>query len=151
MFSCIQSKKITYLKSNEIKDSIFIAHQVKDYKLRSGDVLKVEIIGLDPNISELFNDIGQQTSSFNQNTTASILLAGHRIDSEGNIVLPLIGSIPLKGLTMDEASIAIQQKVDDYFINAKAKINLISFRVTILGEVKKPGKKTGLIGSHYQE
>jgi polysaccharide export outer membrane protein len=139
MSSCIQGRKIAYFDSKVYQDSVFVSHRQLEYKLRIGDVLKVDIIGLDPNITALFKTIDQQSNAFNQNNPASILLEGHMIDQRGDINLPLIGAIAIADLTIDMAADSIQSRVDEYFINAEAKVSLVSFRVTILGEVKNPG------------
>jgi polysaccharide export outer membrane protein len=47
--------------------------------------------------------------------------------------------VALAGRSLKEAQEIIQTKVDEYIKNATVKVKLLSFKVTVLGEVKSPG------------
>ncbi|MBI4784705.1 MAG: polysaccharide export protein [Oscillatoriophycideae cyanobacterium NC_groundwater_1537_Pr4_S-0.65um_50_18] len=64
------------------------------------------------------------------------------IDLEGNLLVPLVGVLHLKGLTTAQARSQIQIALDRYVVNPQVDVILIAQRpvqVTILGEVVKPG------------
>lgn len=64
------------------------------------------------------------------------------LDLEGNIVLPLAGSLNLAGLTLDQAQEQIRQRYDQYVVNPEVSLTLVALRpveVTIVGEVPRPG------------
>ncbi len=64
------------------------------------------------------------------------------IDPEGNITHPIIGKVPLQGLTIDQAQERIRQQVDRFIINPVVLVSLTNQRpiqVTIVGEIAKPG------------
>jgi len=67
-----------------------------------------------------------------------------RISKTGSIAFPLIGSINISGMTIDQATAQIRRMLDkDYIVNPQVRITLIDYakqRVTILGQVKAPGE-----------
>lgn len=138
--SCIPNKNLLYLKNTLEQDSVFIKKNQSEYALRVDDVLIVEVQGLDPNIAPLFNVINSNSQRVNKAVNdASLFLEGYTINPEGQIQLPVIGGVEVIGMTLEEATTTIQNKVEEYFINATAKVSLVNYRVTILGEVQRPG------------
>ncbi len=64
------------------------------------------------------------------------------LDIQGNIVLPLAGTLNLNGLTLDQAQDRIRQAYNQYVVNPQVSLTLVAQRpveVTIVGEVPKPG------------
>ena len=57
----------------------------------------------------------------------------------GSVQLPTVGKLKLQGLTMSEAQELVQRKINDYFTNATVILKMVSFRVSVLGEVNSPG------------
>jgi polysaccharide export outer membrane protein len=66
-----------------------------------------------------------------------------RLDSEGNVSLPLIGSVRLNGLTLAQATTRVTELyARDYLVSPKVKVTLLGYarrRFTVLGQVNKPG------------
>ena len=66
-----------------------------------------------------------------------------RLNSEGNLSLPLLGSVHLAGLTLNQATARLTDLYGrDYLVNPKLSVSLISYakrRFTMLGEVNHPG------------
>ncbi len=88
------------------------------YRLGPGDSLFVNVLRF-PNLSF-------------QNT----------IDLEGNMLVPLVGALALRGLTVAEARERIRIALDRYVVNPEVDVILVaqrSVQVTILGEVMRPG------------
>ncbi len=69
----------------------------------------------------------------------TLFLEGYSIDGGGKITLPILGELTVKDLSVEEAQKFIQLNANKYFNNAIAIVKLISFKVTVLGEVKNPG------------
>jgi len=61
------------------------------------------------------------------------------VDSEGSINYPIIGRIPLAGLTLSQAIEHIRKPVSNYIKNPVINLKIMSFKVIVLGEVAKPG------------
>ena len=138
--SCISNKKVVYFSDpgftegqpTPIKNKFRTA-----YLLQRKDVLSVRIKTLDSESSSYFNI--ESESTFMNISPASMYLNGYSIDSNGNIEIPEVGLIKVEGLTVIEAQEKIQKAVSKYLTKATILVKLVSFKVTILGEVRNPG------------
>lgn len=68
-----------------------------------------------------------------------------RIDSQGNVTVPLIGSVRIEGQTVPEAQAAIAKMlvVKEILKSPQVTLNVLQFSskyVTVLGEVQNPGR-----------
>ena len=100
---------------------------------------------IDINISSLNN---QSTSIFSPTTLSKIgtirnaearKLDGYLVDGMGEIDLPILGKIKALGLTCSSLSESIKLKLKEYVQNPNVRTKILNFRVSILGEVAKPG------------
>jgi|SRR5947209_12746302 len=66
-----------------------------------------------------------------------------RLNSEGNLSVPLIGSVHLGGLTLAQAASKLTDLFGrDYLVNPRVNVLLLSYakrRFTMLGQVNRPG------------
>lgn len=66
-----------------------------------------------------------------------------RLNGEGNLSLPLLGSVKLSGLTLTQAASRLTELYGrDYLVNPKVNVSLVGYakrRFTILGQVNRPG------------
>jgi polysaccharide export outer membrane protein len=75
---------------------------------------------------------------------SSNYLYGYSVSDSGTIQLPVLGTIKIADLTINQCRDQIQKKTEIYLKDGIAVVKLLSFKVTILGEVKSPGVKTNL-------
>jgi protein involved in polysaccharide export with SLBB domain len=66
-----------------------------------------------------------------------------RLNAEGNLSLPLLGSVHFAGLTLTQATSRVTELyARDYLVNPKVNVSLIGYakrRFTVLGQVNRPG------------
>jgi polysaccharide export outer membrane protein len=66
-----------------------------------------------------------------------------RLDQDGRITMPLLGTLTIGGKTVDQARGMIRELLDkDYLVNPQVSLTIVEYakRVfTILGEVQRPG------------
>lgn len=149
--SCKSYKNVPYFKN--VSDSAFMyrkgidlsAEPYKDILIQSDDILQVTVITLDASSSmsgnnnqmEMIQDplaaASPLTNSANKN------IAGYLVDKEGNIELPMAGKVKVQGLSTSGAKEAIRQKVTQYYKEPVVNVRLANFKVTVLGEVMRPG------------
>lgn len=113
-------------------------NNVPDYKLQVNDVLSVKVLSAESELSEIYNIISP-TNGFGVAEPGSLYLSGYTIDAEGNINLPNVGKLKVVGMNTLQAQQLIQRNLNNYLTGATVVVKLISFKVSVLGEVKMPG------------
>ncbi|MDR0864702.1 MAG: polysaccharide biosynthesis/export family protein [Candidatus Symbiothrix sp.] len=63
----------------------------------------------------------------------------YTVDTEGYIHFPVIGKIKIAGLTKSQGIELLENEVSQYLPSPIVNLQIISFKVTVLGEVLKPG------------
>ncbi|MCG8390204.1 MAG: polysaccharide biosynthesis/export family protein, partial [Cytophagales bacterium] len=61
------------------------------------------------------------------------------IDLDGTIDLPEAGKIEVAGLSVNQAQELVKNTLQPYLSNASILLKLVSFKITVLGEVNNPG------------
>ena len=140
--SCNRKAQLLYL--NNLDTELLTSTQPAPYQLRPGDVLSVQVITQDPEISRLFNIVssGTSTSYTAYSNDASLYINGFSVNDSGMVRLPVVGTMPVAGLTVRQAQDSIQLKYERYLKDALVVVKLLSFKVTVLGEVRRPGTST---------
>lgn len=71
------------------------------------------------------------------------LRSNGRLNGEGNLSLPLLGSVHLAGLTLTQAATRLTELYGrDYLVDPKLNVTLVGYakrRFTVLGQVNRPG------------
>ena len=110
----------------------------KEYELQPKDVLSIKVLSVQPELSNLFNII-DPNNAYGISGPSSLFLSGYSIDQDGKITLPTLGELKVSGLTVAQAQEQIQRNLDRYVTDATVVVKLISFKVSVLGEVRNPG------------
>ncbi len=138
--SCYSKKELVYLQNPEF--STLYPTQIKnrrpEYKIQPNDVLYVTIQNPDTETYSFFN-VGNESVGMRGGNESLLYLLGYSVNQEGTISIPLLGKIKVVNLTMDEATDIIQSEVDKYIRNSSVSIKLVSFKISVLGEVNNPG------------
>lgn len=150
--SCISIKKQTYFhgeisstKDSTSKDSTTkitdnFSNPIKNYQLRPGDVLYIKIISIDPRLSAFFNtDMGTGGSSI-QASPANLYIQGYLVNDSGYVELPILGLVEAKGKKLSAFRTELSELVNSMVSTSTVIVKLTSFKVSILGEVSKPGE-----------
>jgi len=88
-----------------------------------------------PLASEPYNLISNNARSY----AATLELYGYLVDERGDINFPELGRIHVAGLTKSELMHLLQSKLSQSIINPVVNIRLMNFKVSVLGEVARPG------------
>lgn len=66
---------------------------------------------------------------------------GYRVDVDGNIDFPILGTLHVEGLTLNQATDLIQQKIKEgnYIKSPLVSIEIMNFKYTVLGAVGSTG------------
>ncbi len=64
---------------------------------------------------------------------------GILVNTQGYVILPLIGKVKVAGLTQTQAADRITQRLKKYLNTPSVYVEVLNKRIYVLGEVKKPG------------
>ena len=115
-----QGDKNLSVNNQKIKVKKYNIHY--EYKIQPGDIVSVVVMN-HPELS---------TPSTNE-------IQGLKVYPDGSVNLPLIGFVKIANLTQREASEVITQKYKEYLKKPYVKVDVLSKKVFVLGEVNKPG------------
>ncbi|WP_068472692.1 polysaccharide biosynthesis/export family protein [Saccharicrinis aurantiacus] len=140
---CVSLKKSIYLQGHITKELDEVDQYYKpdksDYLIKPNDNLYIRINSLDERTSAfLNNDGGSATANISSPMSAS--LQGYRVQLDGSIQFPFVGKIHVSGLSLDEVREKIQLAVSKYVEECSVNVKLLNDNITILGEVKSPGR-----------
>ena len=138
--SCRSTKKVIYFRGQG--DSTMISDNfVPESLIQSNDIISILVSSQNQEASAIFNttnnaNIASMTSGGTVNQTS-----GYLVSREGYVVLPMLGKIKAQGLTTNqlEESITKALVTKKILIDPIVNIRLMTFKVTVLGEVEKPG------------
>ena len=145
--SCVSQRKLSYLRdvTAASADSINQTYQSLDENyITKGDLLSIFVNALDLEAVRAFNMPVANVQNLGSKTVTSSAgggsLQGYWVDPEGNIDFPVLGKLHIEGMTTtqlkDTLTMLISQSVKEPIIN----ISFMNFFVTVLGEVKNPGR-----------
>jgi polysaccharide biosynthesis/export protein len=140
--SCISTEKLVYFQSKKFskRDVTLIENKRSEYRIQPNDVLSIKVASiLDRENSDIFDFNPGGGGIGGNNPAASLYFTGYSVDESGSIVFPTVGKLKVSGLTIDEVRDLVQQNVNKYLTNATVLAKIVSFKVTILGDVRSPG------------
>lgn len=131
--SCTSSSKILYLQNagsnNLLNDSLRY-----EPVLQPDDLISIKVNAQNAESAAPFNLPGSNSAEGGVPVIQSYL-----IDNEGVIDFPVVGKVSLSGLSKREANSKLTTLISDFVKDPKVYIQLLNFKVTVLGEVNKPG------------
>ena len=138
--SCTTAKKLTIMQDLSPNQTIPGPKPAPVYHIRSKDNLYIGISTPDQDLTKMTDPTSNGASvAMAYEGPASKAVNGNIVDIDGNITLPLLGKIPVAGLTVNEAEDSIRGITKQYLKDATVKVRLLNYKVTVLGEVKMPG------------
>ena len=138
--SCIPKKQIVYLQgAEEMSETPLKITQAYELTIQPDDQLAISISSKNKELIEPFNTkllIGSAASG-----SSNMELNYFSVDKEGFIDFPILGRQKVKGMTRSEVSELIKAQLisGDYIKDAEVDVKIMSFKVTVLGEVGNPG------------
>lgn len=137
--SCLSNKKILYIQDEDLSTEKPKEYKNRrsDYPLQPNDIINVRIFSSESESVDQFS-IEQNIQMGAGGADAMLYTNGYIINPEGLITMPLIGSVPVAGLTITQVQKKIQEEVDAYYSDATVIVKLFSYRISILGEVRTP-------------
>jgi len=131
-----QQKAFNYLenyKDTTIKDEV----KHTEYIIQKDDLLSILVYSdaADGGATDAMYNLANSGGS----SSAAGGTQGFLVDNDGLIRFPRLGTIKAIGLTKGQLSEIIREKLDTVLTNPTVIVRLLNFRVTMLGEVARPG------------
>ena len=133
MFSCTPQRKIVYFQNNTGNTTDTSAFEMR---LAIGDIITVDLYTINP---DAFPGIGISKDRATIVDNRSSYEKGFTIDKSGKVILPYIGEVFLQGFSIPEARNLITQKFKAYLDEPVIVVKKLSFKISVIGEVQKPG------------
>ncbi len=136
--ACVQSRSALYFA--DAGDTSFVKNiHYFESPIQPSDLLSIHISSLNQEASSLFN-------SPNDMATVTTTISGHQeaggylVDNNGNVQLPLLGTMHIAGLTKTDLRDTIVHllKQRQLLTDPVVTIRYLNYEVTIIGEVGKP-------------
>lgn len=137
--SCAPRKEIVYFQTGDI-DSLGQVNKNFTPVFKTDDLLSIKVLADDPELAAQFNLPDGGLRGVNQGyLSGNAVVSGYLVDENGFINMPIIGQVNVLGITRVEAAAHIASLIEKYLKNPVVHIQIENFKVTILGDVGRPG------------
>jgi polysaccharide export outer membrane protein len=140
--SCTSQQKLAYLNNlPETGGEETFTMEIPDYRIQPRDILYITVKAMTPDgtINDFLISSRNYGGTYISQGESGGYLYGYDVNSEGNIVLPAVGPVKVVGLTLEETRKLLQASADKVFKNSTVECKLLSFKFTVIGEVRAPG------------
>jgi polysaccharide export outer membrane protein len=133
MSACTPLKKTVYLQNDSTQTSGTYPEFV--LRIKANDILSIQVFTIN---ADAFPGIASTIDkAVIDNRTP--YEKGIIVDQNGFIDMPLIGKIKLEGMSILEAKDSLVKRFSFYMDDPIVMLKKLSFKITVLGEVNKPG------------
>ena len=151
--SCGPQKKVLYFQDLEKSIQGQLTNEKINYSLtiQTDDELSIVVSAANPAAAAPYNLplVSTQTSglqtpegrqaSLSLSASGNQTLQTYLVNSDGYINFPGIGKIKVAGMNRDELTVKLEELLSEYITNPIINIQIVNFRISVLGEVAAPG------------
>ena len=132
--SCLPKKSVVYLQGQQNPNN---ASSNYEPLIQQDDMLYIHVSSTVVGAATPFNidseTVGNSGGSFDSQKQSYL------VDNAGNIEFPIIGTLNVSGYSLNKLKSILKEKLLPYFSDPVINIRLLNFKVTVLGEVGRPG------------
>ena len=138
--SCVSKKQVLFLQDIDDYDIGLVSSSQNI--LQENDILKIEVTSLEMEASIPYNKFTSQGNGIN--SLGLMQLNGYLVSNKKTIKFPVLGEISVEGKTVYDLENDLKDRLESggYLIKPNVSVRLLNAKVTILGEVNKPGTYT---------
>jgi polysaccharide export outer membrane protein len=136
---CVTTGKTAYLQEYKEKGYTPVGLDRGTYRIQPNDNLFLKVSTPDPRWSEMFNTIPVGSPGVTTTEQTAELLS-YVVQLDGTVDIPYLGSVPVAGKTLAEAKEMFEKQLADYVTDAAITVKLINNYVSVIGEVRMPGR-----------
>lgn len=138
--SCASKKNLVYFQPDSVE--LNTIYELNAPKLQPGDILAISITADDVRATLPFNQVSPYQGAGGTVQATNPFIPTYAIDANGEIDFPKVGKIKLAGKTRTQAMDMLRLEVGKYIVDPGISMVVRNFRVTVLGEVARPGTFT---------
>lgn len=139
--ACVSKKDIIYFQNDEI-DQSKVSNSYKTI-IKPDDLLQIVITALDTKAVIPFNLVMVNFSAAGGPAMGMQQQLNYLVDTKGDIDFPVLGKLKVGGKSRQEVIKLLKDKLDpDYVKNPNINIRITNYKVSILGDVGRPGSYT---------
>jgi polysaccharide biosynthesis/export protein len=137
--SCSTKKSMVYFQNSTTENTIGDANFTPVFK--TDDFLSIIVMAEDPESAIPYNfpSIGAREPINYGYTSGTPIRSGYLVDENGFVELPVIGKVKLAGMSRLDATELLKNRYSEYLKSPVINIQIQNFKVTVLGDVSKPG------------
>jgi len=143
--SCAQVKNIAYFQDKAIDHPEEIDKH-GGIVIQPKDMISIVVSSRNPELAAMFNlpMVTYQAGSEIVGNGGQQKLLGYVVDNDGYIDFPVLGKLPVAGLTRWELSSQIKDTLKEkgYISDAVVTVEFMNFKISVIGEVNTPGTFT---------
>ena len=138
--SCGTPKDVAYFQDLNNNPDTVITLQNRVITVKPTDKIYIGVKSKDPQISQLFNLMGETRGSSANNLSQDAYY--YTVDSKGDIDFPVVGKIQVAGLTREEIAEKVKKSLVDASLvkDPTVTVSLSNLHYSMMGEVAKPGQ-----------
>ena len=138
LFSCKTVEKTIYFQGELTQQNVQL-HEKHIPTIKINDLLEIKLTASnDEAVKMLTPEIPNARSTVTY-SSGGVAKGGFLVNSSGEIELPFIGKFVVANKGRDSVENEIEKKLSEYIQDPIVQIQIINYKVTILGDVKIPG------------
>lgn len=138
--SCASKKNLVYFQPDSVE--LNTRYGLNAPKLQPGDILAISVTADDVRATIPFNQVSPYQGNSVTIQATNPFIPTYAIDANGEIDFPKVGKIKLAGKTRTQAMDILRHEVGKYIVDPGISMVVRNFKVTVLGEVARPGTFT---------
>jgi len=141
LMSCATKDDVVYFNGiNGSDNSVGLDSYSPTYHI--DDELVIVVNAIDAEAARPFNQTAVSYTDDIRISEGRPRIQTYIIDSEGNIDFPVLGKIKIAGLNRAQGTQLFVDKLKDYIKDPIVNIRTVNYKITVLGEVNRPGTYT---------
>jgi len=132
--SCASYNKVPYFQDlSRSKITTTDINNLSYPTIQPKDQIAITVSSLNQDAANVFSN-----NTLNAGTQTESPVYGYLVDQNGEVKLPLVGTVKVSGMTTQQISTQLEQKLGTYLTNPVVSVRLVSFKVAVMGDVLRP-------------
>jgi polysaccharide export outer membrane protein len=141
--ACTSTRKLNYFDDHNTDSSFSIAKQGQNQTILKGDILYILVNSADLASNAVFNAVNSGGNLQGVNLQYNFS-PGYLVEEDGTLSFPKLGKVMAAGKNKASLKAELELALLPYLKDPSITIRYLNFRVTVLGEVARPGTYVSL-------